>query len=109
MGAGAGRSDVSSLYRNGLQAGLAYREQSDLETAGLSLAPSVNLHLGEYFWAVTPVDAEGNVGVRSSVRSFTWAWPKAPSNLAVRDLIGPDEVMDNAFGSPLIRPYFFRR
>ena len=36
--------------------------------------PSV-LAPGTYYWAVQPVDAAGQLGVRSAVRSFTWAWP----------------------------------
>ena len=28
-----------------------------------------------YYWAVQPVDAAGQLGVRSAVKSFTWAWP----------------------------------
>jgi hypothetical protein len=36
--------------------------------------PSV-LAPGTYYWAVQPVDAAGHLGVRSAVRSFTWAWP----------------------------------
>ncbi|MDQ3856856.1 MAG: carboxypeptidase-like regulatory domain-containing protein [Actinomycetota bacterium] len=30
---------------------------------------------GTYYWAVTPLDAAGNRGVRSRVSSFTWSWP----------------------------------
>jgi hypothetical protein len=29
----------------------------------------------QYYWSVTPVDAEGNRGVASTVVSFTWLWP----------------------------------
>jgi hypothetical protein len=34
---------------------------------------------GRYYWAVTPVDAEGNQGTRSPVTSFTWSWPSDTS------------------------------
>ena len=30
---------------------------------------------GTYYWAVQPIDAAGNLGKRSPVRTFTWAWP----------------------------------
>jgi hypothetical protein len=34
---------------------------------------------GRYYWAITPVDAEGNQGTRSGVGSFTWSWPSDTS------------------------------
>jgi hypothetical protein len=81
-----------------------------IETSALSLAPAVALHVGTYYWAVTPVDAEGNKGVRSKVRSFQWAWPSVPTNLAVRDLVSAAEVSDSAFpagsDSSLFLPQF---
>jgi hypothetical protein len=69
-----------------------------IETSALSLAPAVALHVGTYYWAVTPVDAEGNRGIRSVVRSFQWAWPSVPTNLHVQDLVGPNDANDPAFG-----------
>jgi len=70
-----------------------------IETSALSLAPAVALHVGTYYWAVTPVDAEGNKGTRSKVRSFQWAWPAIPTNLKVQDLVGPNDANDPAFGA----------
>jgi hypothetical protein len=29
---------------------------------------------GTYYWAVRPIDAAGQFGARSAVRSFTWSW-----------------------------------
>src|SRR5438094_1333652 len=40
-----------------------------------SLAISLALATGTYYWGVIPVDAEGNRGAPSSVASFSWAWP----------------------------------
>ena len=71
-----------------------------IETSALSLAPAVTLHVGTYYWAITPLDAEGNKGVRSKVRSFQWAWPAVPTGLAVHDLVGPTDANDPAFGQP---------
>jgi hypothetical protein len=71
-----------------------------VETASTSLAPAVPLHVGTYYWAVTPVDAEGNKGARSPVQSFQWSWPSVATNLAVHDLVGPSDVTDPSFGSP---------
>jgi hypothetical protein len=47
----------------------------EFETQARTLAPAVVLAPGTYFWAVTPVDAEGNRGPQSEVRSFVWVWP----------------------------------
>jgi hypothetical protein len=42
-------------------------------------AISTALPSGTYYWAITPVDAEGNPGRRSQVSSFTWTWPSGTS------------------------------
>ena len=34
---------------------------------------------GQYYWAVTPVDAEGDRGPRSAIASFNWTWPSTTS------------------------------
>ncbi len=34
---------------------------------------------GQYYWAVTPVDAEGDRGPRSAISSFIWTWPSTTS------------------------------
>jgi hypothetical protein len=70
-----------------------------IETAGLSLAPPVSLHQGTYYWAVTPVDSEGNRGARSKVHSFQWRWKNIPANLKVRDLISTADLANGDFGS----------
>lgn len=70
-----------------------------VETSATDLAPAVTLHVGTYYWAVTPVDAEGNKGTRSKIRSFRWAWPAVATNLHVQDLVGPADVTDPTFGS----------
>jgi hypothetical protein len=81
-----------------------------IETAGLSLAPAVSLHLGTYYWAVTPLDAEGNKGVRSKIRSFKWRWKDVPTNLHVRDLVSASDLAPADFGaaaeSDLFLPQF---
>jgi hypothetical protein len=92
---GAAKYDVSIATDAGLGSLIT---NSAVETSALSLAPAVALHVGTYFWAVTPVDAEGNKGVRSKVRSFQWVWPSVPTNLAVKDLVGPADVNDPTFG-----------
>ena len=46
-----------------------------VETVGTALSPSGSLQPGQYWWAVTPVDAVGHRGVRSVIGSFKWQWP----------------------------------
>jgi hypothetical protein len=46
-------------------------------TQGTVFAFPTTLAPGRYYWAITPVDAEGFRGPRSPVSSFTWTWPSA--------------------------------
>jgi hypothetical protein len=62
-----------------------------------SLAISVALATGTYYWGVIPVDAEGNRGAASPVATFSWSWPSTTS-LTVTDLDSTDpEVFDPKF------------
>jgi hypothetical protein len=60
--------------------------QYPLETQALQYTVPEALANGTYYWAVTPIDAQGNLGDRSSVRSFAWSWPYTPQNAEVADL-----------------------
>ena len=51
---------------------------------------------GTYYWAVQPVDAEGNKGVSTPVASFGWVWPSATVPV-VTDLDSSDDVYDPKF------------
>jgi hypothetical protein len=44
-------------------------------TDGTNFVLPGTLANGAYYWAVTPVDAEGHRGTRSRVGRFTWTWP----------------------------------
>lgn len=46
-------------------------------TQGTSFVLPTTLANGSYYWAVTPIDAEGHRGVRSRLATFSWAWPTA--------------------------------
>jgi hypothetical protein len=46
-----------------------------VETQGVNFAMPISLAPGPYYWAITPVDAEGHRGVRSAVATFQWNWP----------------------------------
>jgi hypothetical protein len=49
------------------------------ETQGTNFVMPISLAPGPYYWAITPVDAEGRRGARSRVASFQWAWPTSTS------------------------------
>src|SRR5262249_45140097 len=62
-----------------------------------SLAISIALATGTYYWGVTPVDAEGNRGAPSPVASFSWSWPSTTTP-TLTDLDSTDpEVFDPKF------------
>jgi hypothetical protein len=62
-----------------------------------SLAISIALATGTYYWGVTPLDAEGNRGAPSPVASFSWSWPSTTTP-TVTDLNSTDpEVFDPKF------------
>jgi hypothetical protein len=71
-------------------------QRQPVETAATTLTPVVALAQGTYYWAVTPVDAEGNKGTRSAVASFRWVWPSA-TTARVADLVTDPELFDPSF------------
>ena len=64
--------------------------------AANSAAISNALAPGTYYWAVQPVDAEGNRGVSTPVASFGWVWPSTTTP-HVDDLDSNPEVYDPRF------------
>jgi len=71
-------------------------QHQPVETTATSLTPVVALAQGTYYWAVTPVDAEGNKGARSAVASFSWVWPSTTTP-HVSDLVADPELFDPRF------------
>jgi hypothetical protein len=67
-----------------------------VETTATSLTPAAALPQGTYYWAVTPMDAEGNRGTRSPVASFRWVWPST-TTVQVTDLAPAAELYDPRF------------
>jgi large repetitive protein len=65
----------------------------EFDTQALSFTPAILLAPGTYYWAVTPVDAEGNRGTQSVVSSFSWSWPSETTGW-VNDLADPEELFD---------------
>jgi hypothetical protein len=77
-----------------------YSNQDDLNgppnVAANSAAITAALAPGTYYWAVQPVDAEGNRGVPTPVASFGWVWPSTTTPV-VTDLDPSPEVFDPKF------------
>jgi hypothetical protein len=67
-----------------------------IDTQATSFTPPELLSPGTYYWAVTPIDAQGNLGSRSPVWSFTWVWPTT-TDTHFTDLVADSEVVDPEF------------
>jgi protein-S-isoprenylcysteine O-methyltransferase Ste14 len=67
-----------------------------VETYATAFTRTGALAPGAYYWGVTPVDAQGNPGTPSPVRSFVWRWNSATA-VAVNDLVDAPEVVDPQF------------
>jgi hypothetical protein len=65
-----------------------------LETQGVNFAMPTSLAPGTYYWAITPVDAEGRHGQRSAVGTFQWAWPSSTTT-SVSDLNPEAGIFDD--------------
>jgi hypothetical protein len=65
-------------------------------TQGNSFTFPGTLADGSYYWAITPVDAEGHRGIRSRIGTFSWSWPTATST-SVTDLNPDSRVFDPFF------------
>jgi hypothetical protein len=69
---------------------------SPQKTAATVFALPGTLPSGQYYWAVTPLDAEGHRGTRSTVATFSWSWPTSTST-RVDDLNSDPRVFDPQF------------
>jgi hypothetical protein len=56
-----------------------------VETQGTVYALKSVLAAGTYYWAITPLDAQGHRGTRSRTASFKWSWPSRSAWLAKDD------------------------
>jgi hypothetical protein len=68
----------------------------DIDTSGTALALPAALAPGTYYWAITPLDAEGHSGTQSAVGSFEWRWPSG-TTARVTDLNADPRVYDPQF------------
>ena len=71
------------------------------EVQALNLVPNMLLPQNTYYWAVTPLDAQGNPGERSQIRSFSWEWPSTTTPAYV-DLNDTSELFDPQFSWDLV-------
>jgi large repetitive protein len=67
-----------------------------VETAATTFTLASPLAPGTYYWAITPLNAEGHAGTQSSVATFTWAWPSVTST-SFTDLAPAPEIVDPYF------------
>jgi hypothetical protein len=74
---GAVSYDVWLASDSGLSNLVLGSVSSPQTTYATQLALTSTLTPGTYYWAITPVDAEGNKGVRSRITSFQWNWPSS--------------------------------
>ncbi len=64
------------------------------DVQGLQFAVPKTLSPGTYYWAVRPMNASGQLGARSVVRSFSWKWP---SNTSLTETdASPDATYEEA-------------
>lgn len=66
------------------------------ETTATTFTRAAALAPGTYYWGITPVDAQGNKGVRSGVASFRWVW-NSTTTPRVADLDPAPELYDPQF------------
>jgi hypothetical protein len=72
-------------------------DQGDpVEIQATNLAPNLLLPENTYYWAVIPLDAQGNPGEQSQTRSFVWEWSSSTTP-DVQDLADPTEHYDPQF------------
>ncbi len=68
-----------------------------ITTSSTQFSPPSRLASGDYYWGVTPIDAENLDGTPSPVFHFTWNWPATATELSVTDLDPSAEVFDPQF------------
>jgi hypothetical protein len=63
------------------------------QTQGTTLAFPTSLAPGTYYWAVAPLDAEGDKGRLSAISTFKWTWPSdvTPTETNISSDPGVDE------------------
>ncbi len=89
------------LARDEALASLVTSSGDPWEVQATNLAPNVLLASNTYYWAITPLDAQGNPGEQSAVRSFTWEWPSETTPF-LNDLAPSTEHFDPQFAWDMV-------
>jgi hypothetical protein len=89
------------LARDEALASLVTSNGDPWEVQATNLAPNVLLASNTYYWAITPLDAQGNPGEQSAVRSFTWEWPSETTPF-LNDLAPSTEHFDPQFAWDMV-------
>ena len=84
------------LARDAALSSLVTSNGQPWEVQATNLASNVLLASNTYYWAVTPLDSQGNPGNQSEVRSFTWDWPSTTTPF-LNDLAPSTEHFDPQF------------
>jgi hypothetical protein len=66
-------------------------------TTATQYSPPTRLPSGDYYWTVTPLNAESKPGSPSPASHFTWSWPATSTELTVTDLDASSQVFDPQF------------
>ena len=89
------------LARDEALASLVTSNGDPWEVQATNLAANVLLSSNTYYWAITPLDAQGNPGNQSVVRSFTWEWPSETTPF-LNDLAPSTEHFDPQFAWDMV-------
>jgi hypothetical protein len=89
------------LARDEALASLVTSNGDPWEVQATNLAPNVLLASNTYYWAITPLDSQGNPGNQSVVRSFTWEWPSGTTPF-FNDLAPSTEHFDPQFAWDMV-------
>ena len=66
--------------------GLSTPAFAPVTTTATQYSPTVRLATGDYYWTVTPLNAQSKPGLASAASHFTWNWPATSTELTVTDL-----------------------
>jgi hypothetical protein len=83
---------VNYQLKIGTSSSLASLVYGPTDVQGPQFAFPSSLAPGTYYWSVQPIDAAGDLGTASAVRSFTWAWP-SQTTLTESD-VSPDSTYE---------------
>ncbi len=72
-----------------------------VKTAATGYTLTAPIAPGTYYWAITPLNAQGHAGTPSSTQSFQWRWPSTTTPIFT-DLGPQPEIIDPFFSWPRV-------